>query len=254
MTIKTLIVEDEPLAREHLSRLLRDEKDVRVVGEAADGPTALSAVRSLRPDLVLLDIHLPGLDGFSVLRSLTGAIPLFIVVTAHAGHAPRAFEAHAVDYLLKPFTRERLRRALGKARERLQRPALATLAKRLAALRAQARPRAKAAPPLGLKSGGKVLLIHPADIDCIIAAGDEAEVHARGERHLVSQSLGRLQLRLPQGQFLRISRATLVNVERIKELELRTHGDGTLVLADGSRFSLTRRYRAEIDRLLNGAA
>jgi two-component system LytT family response regulator len=253
MTIKTLIIEEEAPARERLRRLLLEQKDIQIIGEAADGHAAVAAVSSLRPDLVFLDIRLPGLDGFSILRSLPGPLPLFIIISANANHASRAFDAHAVDYLLKPYTSDRLRRALVKARDRLRRPDVKALVDRLAALRAQGRSRARPVPPLGLKSGSKVLLIQPAHIDCIFAAGDEAEVCLGDERHRISQSLGRLQERLPADQFLRISRATLINVDRIKELETGTHGDGTVVLSDGTRHPLTRRYRAELDRLLNGA-
>ena len=117
MKIKALLVDDEPLAIERLRQLLRDESDVQIVGECGDELAASSAVRELQPDLVFLDVRLPGVDGFGVMSSSAGRVPLFIVVTAHAQHAPRAFETHAVDFLLKPFTRERFRKALEKARE-----------------------------------------------------------------------------------------------------------------------------------------
>ena len=251
MTIKVLLVDDEPPALERLALFLRDEPDVRIVGQCLDGPSAVAAMRRLQPDLVFLDVRLPGMDGFSVLGSAPGWRPLFIVVSAHAQHAPRAFEDHAVDYLLKPFGRERLRRALGRARERLQRAGPGGLAARLAKLGARSRvPGRTEMPPLGFRSAGRVVLIPPRDIECVLAAGDEAEVLAGGERHLVQQSLGQIQLRLPPGQFLRINRSTLVNIGQIKELELRTHGDCTVILVDGRRLPLTRRYRAEMDRLL----
>ena len=252
MKIKALLVDDDPLAIERLRQLLRDESDVQIVGECGDELAASSAVRELQPDLVFLDVRLPGVDGFGVMNSSAGRVPIFIVVTAHAQHAPRAFETHAVDFLLKPFTRERFRKALDKARERLRHCALSNLGERLAVLRARAQAPTASVPPLGLKGSGRVLLIPPATIACIVAAGDDADVYVEGECHRVRQSLGRLQSRLPAGQFLRINRSTVVNVECIKELELGTHGDSTLVLSTGQRLPVTRRYRTEIDRLLEG--
>ncbi len=251
MKIRTLIVDDEPLARGRLRTLLAVEPDIEIIGEAGDGREAAAAIESARPDLVFLDIQMPELDGFGVVETIRSArTPEIIFVTAFSQHALRAFEVHALDYLLKPFDRERFQVALGRARTRLAQARSDELSQRLTALLAEMRPEARAADRLAVKSGGRVLFLKLADIDWIEAADNYVNLHVGAESHLLRETMTALEARLDASQFLRINRSTIVNVERIKELQPMFHGDYAVILRNGSRLSLSRGYRDKLQQLL----
>ena len=251
MKIRTLIVDDEPLARGRLRTLLAVEPDIEIIGEAGDGREAAAAIESARPDLVFLDIQMPELDGFGVVETIRSArTPEIIFVTAFSQHALRAFEVHALDYLLKPFDRERFQVALGRARTRLAQARSDELSQRLTALLAEMRPEARAADRLAVKSGGRVLFLKLADIDWIEAADNYVNLHVGAESHLLRETMTALEARLDASQFLRIIRSTIVNVERIKELQPMFHGDYAVILRNGSRLSLSRGYRDKLQQLL----
>jgi two-component system LytT family response regulator len=251
MKIRTLIVDDEPLARERLRKLLEAEPDVEIVGEAGDGREAAAAIERAQPDLVFLDIQMPELDGFGVVETIrTARTPEIIFVTAFSQHALRAFEVHALDYLLKPFDRERFQVALGRARTRLAQARSDELSERLTALLAEMRPEARTTDRLAIKSGGRVLFLKLADIDWIEAADNYVNLHVGAESHLLRETMTALEARLDASQFLRINRSTIVNVERIKELRPMFHGDYAVILRNGSRLSLSRGYRDKLQRLL----
>jgi len=251
MKIRTLLVDDEPLARDRLRSLLGAEPDFEIVGECGDGHEAVQAIEHHQPDLVFLDIQMPELDGFGVLAALkTPRMPEVIFVTAYNQHAVRAFEVHALDYLLKPFDRERFQTTLGRARTRLAHARSGDLNQKLTALLAEMRPEPKTTDRLAIKTAGKVLFVKTPDIDWIEAADNYVNLHVGAESHLLRETMGALEARLDPSQFLRISRSTIVNLERVKELQPMFHGDYTVILRNGTRLSLSRNYRDKLQALL----
>jgi two-component system LytT family response regulator len=251
MKIRTLIVDDEPLARERLRKLLAAEPDLEVVGECADGHEAVDAIEREAPDLVFLDVQMPELDGFGVLAAVQGPkLPVVIFVTAYSQHALRAFEVHALDYLLKPFDRERFQTALNRARAHLERAQTGELSRRLAALLAEWKPEAKATDRLAIKVAGRVIFVRTAEIDWVEAADNYVNLHVGAEAHMLRETMASLESRLDPKRFLRISRSTIVNVDRVKELQPMFHGDYTVILRNGARLTLTRGYRDKLQQML----
>ena len=271
MKLRALIVDDERLARQKLSTLLQRRADVEVVGECADGAAALRDIVRLQPDVVFLDVRMPGLSGPEVARALRGgAAPQVIFVTAHADHAVEAFDVEAVDYLLKPFDAERLQRAVERAQRRREEPAEAMrrLDRLVARLEEQVAPELMPAMPLAgpaedatdaptvaapaplerlaIKVDGRTLLLRPAEVDWIEAVGNYVRLHARGARYLHRETLASLERRLLPHHFARIHRGTLVNVQRIREIQPGVGDDPVVLLADGTRLALSRRYRVRL--------
>jgi two-component system LytT family response regulator len=250
MKIRTLIVDDEALARERIRQLLRDEPEVEVVGECADGLEAVASIQEKHPDLVFLDVQMPGLDGFGVLEKMgSGLAPVVVFVTAHDEFALRAFEVHAVDYLLKPFDRQRFKRALGHALELARHRGDGALARSHAGLLEEVKSRAEPAERIAVKSGAHVVWVALTEIDWIAAADNYAELHVGAKSHLLRETLGALEGRLPVGKFVRISRSVIVNASRIKELHRLIYGGYELALQDGTRLRLSRRYRDQLGQL-----
>ncbi len=251
--MRALIVDDERLARRGLRTLLERLPGVEVVGEAGDGPGAIASIGRLQPDVVLLDIRMPGMDGFGVLQALPSSrCPAIIVVTAYDVHAVKAFEANAVDYLLKPVDPDRLRHALDRVSHRLAVETPGMLADRLAALWAQwqqiSDPAARA-PRLPVEEGGKVVLVDPSDIRWI-EAGNYARLHGTQRRFLIRATLASLEDRL-RGRFLRVSRSALVNLASITAVERMNRGTYVVHLVGGTRVRSSRAYREGIVALVN---
>jgi len=249
--IRTLVVDDEPLARERLRSLLAQEPEVEVVGECGDGCQAVRAIEELGPDLVFLDVEVPNLDGFHILESVgADRLPAVVFVTAYEQYALRAFDVRAVDYVLKPFGRERLQRALARARAQIAHVKSSDLSGQLAALVEGERPRK--APFLRrvvIKENGRLLLLRTADIDWVEASGNYVRLHLGAESHLLREKMSGLESRLDPEQFLRIHRSTIVNIERIKELQPWFHGDYLVVLHDGRQLTMSAGYREKLDTL-----
>jgi two-component system LytT family response regulator len=251
MTIQTLIIDDEPLARERLRKLLLAEPDIHLAGECADGREAVEAIQNQAPDLVFLDVQMPELDGFGVLEALGGErLPVVIFVTAYDKFALKAFDVHAVDYLLKPFDRERFQKALERARSHLRTRQSGELNQRLTALLDDLRPQAKKTNRLVIKAEGRVLLLKTDDIDWIEAADNYVNLHVGNESHLFRETMTALEAKLPPDKFIRIGRSAIVNVERIKELQPMFHGEYTVILRNGTRLTLSRNYREKLEQLL----
>ena len=251
MKIRALIVDDEPLARERLAKLLQDEPDIELAGECADGREALAVIRASAPDLVFLDVQMPELDGFGVVAALPKErMPAIIFVTAYDKFAVRAFEVNAMDYLLKPFDRERFQAALRRAIGQIHRNEPAAITRQLTQMLANLKAEFKPLERLAIKAEGRVLLIKIEDIDWIEAADNYVNIHVGNESHLHRETLTSLEGKLATKQFLRISRSTLVNVERIKELQPMFHGDYVVILCDGTKLSLSRGYRDRVSELL----
>jgi len=250
MKIRTLIVDDEQLARERLRQLLQNEAEIELIGECADGHEAVAAIQKQSPELVFLDIQMPELDGFGVLEAIHAEpSPVVVFVTAHDKFALRAFEVHAVDYLLKPFDRERFQTALQRAIERVKHRDTQALQQRQSALLAELRPSPKPAERLAVKSGGRVVFVKISDIDWIEAAHNYVELHVGKESHLLRETLNAIEERLSSEQFVRISRSTIVNIDRVKELQPLFHGEYTVTLQNGTRVTLSRRYRDKLQQL-----
>jgi two-component system LytT family response regulator len=252
--IRTLIVDDEPLARERVLALLQQEADVEVVGECSDGGQAVCAIQQHTPDLVFLDVQMPGCDGFEVIRSVgPDRMPTVVFVTAYDEYALRAFEVHALDYLLKPFGKDRFQQTLRHVREALDRRRAGDLGRRLLALvhGAKEQPAAPAAPDrLVVKSGGRVFFLRTDEIDWIEAAGNYVRLHLATESHLFRETMNRMEARLDPARFARIHRSRIVNTERIKEMQPWFNGDYVVILRDGTRLTLSRGYRDRVQRKL----
>jgi len=247
-TIKALIIDDEPLARERIKRFLTDERDIELIGECADGQEAVSAIQTLEPDLVFLDIQIPELDGFGVLEAVgVEQMPAVIFVTAYDRYALQAFDVNALDYLLKPYNRERFHKAVERARAQLSNGAKGELSERLLSLLENLQPEQKHLERLMIKSSGRVFFLRTTEIDWIEAEGNYLRLHVGKESHLLRETMNRLAAKLDQDKFLRIHRSTLVNIERIKELQPLFSGDYVVILRDGKQLTLSRSYR---DKLL----
>lgn len=251
MKIRTLIVDDEPLARERLSKLLSQEPEIEIVGEATNGREALATIEAESPDLMFLDVQMPELDGFGVVAGLPREKrPAVIFVTAYDKFALKAFEVHAFDYLLKPFDKERFQKSLRRAIEQIRRNQPDELSRRLSNLISELKPEAKPLDRLAIKVDGRVLLLKLEEIDWIEAADNYVSLHAGSETHLHRETLSALEARLSPEKFIRVSRSTIVNVERIKELQPMFHGDYVVLLRNGTRLNLSRNYREKLNQIL----
>jgi two-component system LytT family response regulator len=250
VNIRTLIVDDQLIARESLRRMLKNEPDIEIVGLCAGGREAVDAIHELSPDLVFLDVQMPELDGFEVVASLDPArMPVIIFVTAHDGFALKAFEAHALDYLMKPCAAQRLQTSLQRVRDQIRRRQTGELNHRLLALLDDLKPDSKSADRLTVKSGGRVLFLKFDEIDRVESADNYVKLSAGSEAHLVRDTMNDMEARLPPSKFLRISRSTIVNLERVKELQPLFHGDYAVILRDGTRLTFSRNYRDKLRQL-----
>jgi two-component system LytT family response regulator len=250
--IRTLIVEDEPLMRERLRGLLAEEPDVVVAGECANGPEAVAALDADPPDLVFLDVQMPGLNGFEVIEAVgVERMPATVFVTAYDRYALRAFEVHALDYLLKPFNRQRFQQALERARARLRQAAPAEVHELLRALLADVQTAARPPRRLVVKSDNRIALVKPEDVDWVEAAGNYVRLHVGKDEHLLRATMEGVEAQLPPRQFVRIHRSTIVNIERIRSLEPAFHGDYVVQLHDGIELPLSRTYRPKLEELLD---
>jgi two-component system LytT family response regulator len=251
--IRVLVADDEPLARRGVRQLLAPHRDMVVVGESRNGPETLNALREFSPDLVFLDVQMPEMDGFEVLGAQgTGRLPAVVFVTAHDQFAVRAFEAHALDYLVKPLNVARFEATLMRVRERLRLAQAAGLADRLNALLASERGRREGAgiERLVLSTTLGELVIPVADIDWIGADDYYACVHVGSKSHLLRESLASLEKRLDPSRFVRIHRSAIVQIDRVREVKASAGGD-EVVLRDGSRVRVSRRKQATLDKLLH---
>jgi two-component system LytT family response regulator len=253
--IRALIVDDEPLARERIRALLEREADVEIVGECADGREAVDAIRSHDPDLLFLDIQMPGMDGFGVVEAIgVERMPITIFVTAYDRYALKAFEAHALDYLVKPFDRPRFQRALRRARTQVERNQPAEVDERVLAMIEEARAKHKPLERIMIKSAGRVFFLRLEEVDWIEAAGNYVKLHVGKEAHLLRETMNALETRLATNRFLRIHRSTIVNVERIQELQPLFHGDYVVILRDGTQLTLSRSYRPKFQEFFGEMA
>ncbi len=251
-TLRTFLADDEPLAREGLRLLLAEHPHLAIVGEASDGFEATEGIRRLKPDLVFLDVQMPGLDGFSVLEDVASIhLPIVIFVTAYDAYAVRAFEVHAVDYLLKPVQAVRLRDALSRARHALLKPEREVAARHLGPLLddvfcERAGPARAPVRRLAVRHGERFVLVKTEEIDWVEAASNYVEIHVRDRVLLHRATLSALTKELDPERFARIHRSTLVNVDRVLEIRPDPHGDFEIVLSGGKRLRMSRSYRSAL--------
>jgi two-component system LytT family response regulator len=242
--IRTLIVDDEPLARDGLRTRLALSRDVTVVGEAADGIEAVDAIGRLLPDLIFLDIQMPGIDGFEVLsRAGRAHFPSVVFTTAYDRYALQAFEVHALDYLLKPISARRLEQALERVRHELQRDEAEDRAKVAALLDSRDRDPTGFVSRWAVKQQDRYVLLRADDVDWIEAAANYVRFHARREIFVMRGTLAALEEALDPARFVRIHRSTIVNVDRVKEIKPEWHGDFDVTLTSGKSLRMSRNYR-----------
>jgi len=249
--IRALVVDDEPLARRRLRRLLERDPEIETVSDCGDGHAAVAAIAEHAPDLVFLDVQMPEVDGFAVLERLpAGRTPLVVFVTAYDQYALRAFEVSAVDYLLKPFDRRRFEKALQRAKARLAAEAGEGLGQRTLALLEELRARSSHLDRLVVKAGGRAFFLKTDEIDWIEAEGKYVRLHVGRESHLLREPIGTLEAQLDPRRFLRIHRSTIVNIDRIRELQPWFHNEYRVLLRDGTELMLSRGCRKKLAELL----
>ncbi len=247
--IRAIVVDDEPLARERLRDLLASDGEVDVVGLCGDGVEAVEAIRALSPDLCFLDVQMPERGGFDVVSDVgVDRMPVVVFVTAYDDHALEAFEARALDYLLKPFDETRFRGALDRAKAHIRTARAAGLGARLESLVEELSGRSRHLDRIVVKSGGSLVFVKTAEIDWIEAEGNYVRLHVGAASHLVRDTIGRLEESLDPGRFLRVHRSTIVNLDRVREVHPLFHGEYRVVLDDGTKLRLSRGYRDRLSR------
>ena len=256
--IRTIIVDDEPLARRNIRLLLRNDPEIEITAEANSGREALSLIRKHSPDLVFLDIQMPELDGFGVLENIEAEqLPAIVFVTAFDKYALKAFEFHALDYLLKPFDDDRFEKALAQAKLQIEQRELKDLSQRLVALLEgrEKRPhettgRQEYLSRLLIKSAGRVFFLKTDEIDYVQAEDYYVKLHVGRKGHLLRETMNEMEAKLDPAKFLRIHRSSIVNIERIRELQQHFNGEYIVLLHDGTELKLSRSRREQLQTLL----
>jgi two-component system, LytTR family, response regulator len=241
MKTRVLIVDDEAPARARIRQFLQSERDFDIIGECANGRQAIESIRRDKPDLVFLDVQMPRVSGFDVCEAVP-EMPMVIFVTAFDQYALKAFEVHAIDYLLKPFDRDRFQKALAQVRRNDQ---------RLAALLKDLQPGFKKPDRLVIKEDGRVVFVRTTTIDWIEADGNYVRLHAGAETHYFRETLASLEAQLPSEKFVRISRSALVNLDRVKELVPKFAGDYSVILHSGTKLTLSRNFRGRLEKAIS---
>ena len=252
-SIRVLIVDDEPLARRRVREMLHGDRDIEIVGEPANGLEAVEAVRQNNPDLMFLDVQMPGMDGFEVLNVLRGErLPLIVFITAYDRYALQAFEASAVDYILKPFDRARFDRAVEQAKSRIRKERRIDLTQHLLTLLENLKRQPAYPERMAIKDGARIVYVKTESIEWVEADGNYVRLHTvKGSYHLLS-TIGSLEAQLDPKKFRRIHRATIVNIDCIRELQPWFNGCYRVILHSGVELSLSRGYREKQSELLDG--
>jgi two-component system, LytTR family, response regulator len=251
--IRTLIVDDEPLARRRIRRMLARHPEVDVIGECANGREAIAAIQTQQPALVFLDVQMPEVDGFAVLAAIgADEMPLIIFVTAYDQYALRAFEVYALDYVLKPFDRRRFDNALQRAKARML-SERSDVSERALALLEELRAQQSHLERMVIKAGGRAFFLKTEEIDWVEAEGKYVRLHVGKESYLVREAISQIEAQLDPKRFLRIHRSTIVNLDRVRELQPWFHNDYRVILRDGTELMLSRSCRKRLSELLGNA-
>jgi two-component system LytT family response regulator len=249
--IRTLIVDDESLARERIRDMLASDPGIEIIAECANGQQAIEVIQQHSPDLVFLDVEMPGIDGFGVLEALPpDRIPTVIFVTAYDQYAVRAFDVYALDYLLKPFNQERFDKALARAKAQISSEKTEELSRRILTALEEIKTRPVPLERLVIKMNGHVFFIKAEEIDWLEAEGNYVRLHAGKESYLLRDTISALESQLDRKRFIRIHRSAIVNIDRITELQPWFHGEYRIVLGEGVQLTLSRTYREKLHELL----
>jgi two-component system, LytTR family, response regulator len=252
---KVLIVDDERLSRQRIRRLLAFEPECEIAGECDNGGDAVRTLARERPDILYLDVQMPELDGFEVVRALRETRPLIIFTSAFDEYALRAFEVHAFDYLLKPFDRKRFRESLHRAKSHLTRERSESSDGRLAALIEHFANGRRTPDRIAVRNNGRVLFVKVGEIDWVEASDNYVCLHCGSETHVLRETMAQLESRLDPARFVRVHRSAIVNLDHIKELQPWFRGDYRVILRDGTELTLTKTHREKLEsRLLLGTA
>lgn len=250
--IRAVIVDDEPLAREAVRNYLKEDPAVEIAGEAGDGDSAVALIRNVRPDLLFLDVQMPKMDGFDVLSALEETqIPVTVFVTAYDRYALKAFEEHALDYLVKPFNRKRFQRALDRAKQQIRQARTSDCGMRLLALLKEQISESRYPNRVSIRSRGRIILLRLADVDWVEAKGNYVELHAGKRSYLIRETMKSFESKLDPRTFMRIHRSNIVNINRIVEMRPWFTGEYIVVLDGGKELTLTRSYRGRLQSLLD---
>ena len=248
--LRVVIIDDEPLARLRIRELLKSYRDVEIIGEARNGKEAIETITNKEPDLVFLDVQMPDIDGFEILKALDAhSLPLIIFVTAYDQHALRAFEVHAVDYLMKPFDRERFGKALDQARARLA--VKGGDAQQIMNLLEDLGSRRRFLERFAIKNGETIQFIHASDVDSIEAEGNYVRLKVANSSYLLRDTLNNIESQIDPRLFVRIHRSTIVNMNRVRELQTWARGEYRVVLHNGASHTLSRGYREHFESLIS---
>lgn len=249
--LRVIIVDDELLARQIIREMLSDDPDIAIVAECVNGSDAIEAIQTHQPDLVFLDIQMPETAGFEVLDALNGRhMPIVIFVTAYDQYAVRAFEYHALDYLLKPFDSERFHNAVSRAKAQTRRDRNGELDKRILALLQALKSESKYVERLVIKNGGRVFFLESSEIDWVEAEGNYVRLHTGKRSHMLRETIGSLEEQLDPKRFLRVHRSTIVKLDSIRELQPWFHGEYHIILHNGTKLTLSRNYREQLQSVL----
>ena len=250
--IRLLIVDDEPLARAGVRRLLEHDDVIQVIGECEDGAEAVVAILDQQPDAVLLDIKMPEMNGLDVVRTIGVArMPLTVFITAYDEHALRAFELHAVDYLLKPFDDERFAQTIQRIKSEIQTRAAARLSEKLLNVLQDTQPKGgRYLNRIVVRTDGRTLLLKTADVEWIEAADYYARIHAAGKSHLLRETMNELESKLDPEVFFRVHRSAIVNLEKVKEIQPYTRGEHVVIMNGGAKVRLSRGRREKLEERL----
>lgn len=252
-TLRTLIVDDEPLARQTLRILLQPDNSIEVVGEAADGPSAIQAIRELHPDLVFLDIRMPGCGGFDVIQAAGARGMAVVFVTAYDEYAVEAFRAEALDYLLKPFDDRRFEQVMRRVKERFTERELSAVGLRLSeyfSIQSRAASAESFATRILVRGRGRMTILSAADIEWVQAADNYIEIHSGGRSYLLRQTMQEFERKLDPATFFRVHRSVIVNLDRVRELRPHDHGEATAILLSGAQVAVSRVRRAALEKTL----
>lgn len=250
--IRALIVDDEPLARRRIRSLLAHDSSVDVIGECSDGHKAVASISELTPDLVFLDVQMPAMDGFEVIKTIDPArMPTVIFVTAYDQYALKAFEVNALDYLLKPFDRSRFQKTLERAKAMIRGLKNGDVNNQLLSLLGDLRREQEVPDRLIIKSGGRVVFLRVEEIDWMRAVGNYVRLQVGRDSHLMRETMSGMEAKLDADKFMRIHRSTIVNLDRVKEVQPWAKGEHVVIMRDGTRLIMSRRYRERLNEQMN---
>lgn len=247
--IRTVVVDDEPLACKRLEKLLKEDEEIELISLCANGEEAIKQIKEEQPDLVFLDIQMPEINGFDVLQNIDqDEAPLIIFVTAYDEYALKAFEVHALDYLMKPFKKERFFDSLNRAKKTLKQDSRAGMNSKIDNLLEYLEPAQGALSRILVKSSGRYFFLKTTDIDWIESAGNYVRIHSGGNNYLIRETMINMEKKLDSDTFFRIHRSTIINVNKVKELEQWFHGDYQVIMYNEEKLTMSRNYKELLEK------